>query len=394
MIYLDNAATTYPKPDCVYDAVDRFNRTSAVNAGRSAYKKAIEATEMIKNTKAELLRLCNAEKEAAVVIAPSATVALNQIIHGQKWDSTKNAYVSFYEHNSVMRPLSLAKERHGFQIRAIPHRKEDLSLDLEATRAAFEKYRPDFVVLSAISNVTGYILPAPEIFAMAKEYGAFTVLDAAQALGFLPMDFKELNADAIVFAGHKTLYSTFGAAGFILRSGAPLDVFLTGGNGIKSTLLKMPDTAPEKYEAGSPDTPAIAGLQAALQWRKTVGDMYSREKELMEYLIAGLESIPEVTVYKAPGGIDRQGGVVSFNLSDLSCSVVGIVLNEKHDIAVRVGHHCAPAIHAYLKDMKNNGTVRVSISYFTTKDDIDALIAAVRGIDLAEARKIPPMQTC
>lgn len=393
MVYLDNAATTYPKPDCVYDAVDRFNRTSAVNAGRSAYRKAIEATEMIRNTKAELLRLCSAEGAASVVIAPSATVALNQIIHGQNWDASKNAYVSFYEHNSVMRPLARARELHGFQIRAIPHRREDLSLDLEATRAMFEKHRPDFVVLSAVSNVTGYILPAAEIFAMAKSYGAFTVLDAAQAMGFLPLDFKELHADAVVFAGHKTLYATFGVAGFLLRNGAPLEVFLTGGNGIKSTVLKMPDTAPEKYEAGSPDTPAIAGLQAALQWRKTV-DIYRHEKELMAHLIEGLEGIPEVTVYKAPGGIDRQGGVVSFNLSDLSCSVVGIILNEEHDIAVRTGHHCAPTIHAYLKDMKNNGTVRVSISYFTTMEDIDKLIAAVRGIDLVNARQIPPIQTC
>jgi selenocysteine lyase/cysteine desulfurase len=393
MVYLDNAATTYPKPECVYDAVDHYNRCSAVNAGRSVYRKAIEATEMIRNTKLELLRLCNAEKEAAVVIAPSATVALNQIIHGQNWNSAKNAYVSFYEHNSVMRPLVRARELHGFQIRAIPHRKEDLSLDLEATREMFEKHRPDFVVLSAISNVTGYILPAGEILAMAKEYGAFTVLDAAQALGFLPMDFKELHADAIVFAGHKTLYSTFGAAGFFLRNGAPLDVFLTGGNGIKSTVLKMPDTAPEKFEAGSPDTPAIAGLQAALQWRKTV-DIYHHEKELMAYLIAGLESIPQVTLYKAPGGIDRQGGVVSFNLEDLSCSVVGMILNGEHDIAVRTGHHCAPAIHAYLKDMKNNGTVRASISYFTTREEIDKLIAGVKGIDLVKARQIPPITTC
>ncbi len=393
MVYLDNAATTYPKPECVYDAVDRYNRCSAVNAGRSAYRKAIEANEMIRDTKAELLRLCNAEKDAVVVLAPSATVALNQIIHGQKWDSGKNAYVSFYEHNSVMRPLARARELHGFQIRAIPHHREDLSLDLEATRAMFEKYQPDFVVLSAVSNVTGYILPAGEVFAMAKEYGAFTVLDAAQAMGFLPLDFKKLHADAIVFAGHKTLYSTFGAAGFLLRSGAQLDVFLTGGNGIKSTVLKMPDTAPEKYEAGSPDTPAIAGLQAALQWRKTV-DIYQHEKELMAYLIAGLESIPEVTVYKAPGGIDRQGGVVSFNLADLSCSVVGVILNTEHDIAVRTGHHCAPTIHAYLKDMRCNGTVRVSISYFTTKEDIDKLLSAVRGIDLVKARTIPPIETC
>ena len=393
MVYLDNAATTYPKPDCVYDAVDRFNRSSAVNAGRSLYRKAKEATEMIQNTKQELLRLCNAEKDAVAVISPSATIALNQLIHGQKWDSSKNAYVSFYEHNSVMRPLSLARELHGFRICAIPHHREDLSLDPEAAREMFKKQRPDFVVLSAVSNVTGYILPVGEIFAMAKEYGAFTVLDAAQAMGFLPMDFRSLHADAVVFAGHKTLYSTFGAAGFILRNGAPLDVFLSGGNGIRSTVLKMPDTAPEKFEAGSPDTPAIAGLQAALQWIKTV-DIYHHEKELMEYLISGLEEIPDVTVYKAPGGMDRQGGVVSFNLADLSCSVVGIILNEKHDIAVRTGHHCAPAIHAYLKDMKNNGTVRVSISYFTTKEDIDKLITAVKEIDLEEARRIPPMQTC
>ena len=387
MIYLDNAATTFPKPECVYAAVDDFNRNKAVNAGRGVYTAAREASEMIVNVKAELLALCNASDGASVFLAPSTTIALNQIINGQRWQEGDNVYVTIYEHNSVMRPLTLVRERYGINFRLIPHVKGTLAIDLEKTEAMFEKYPPRFVAVNACSNVTGYILPAREIFDLAKRYDAFTLMDAAQAFGLIPLDFATLGADAIVFAGHKTLYSTFGIAGAVLRDGVDLDVFLAGGNGIKSMELVMPEDIPEKLECGSMDTPAIAGLAASLAWLKTV-DVLSHEKRLMEYLIDGLAEIPEMKLYKAPGGMENQGSVVSFNLGVVNANAIGQLLDDRHDIAVRVGHHCAPAIHPYLKDLDNRGTVRVSVGYFNTKDDIDCLLEALRNTSIAELTAI------
>ena len=342
---------------------------------------------MILDVKAQILELCNATDAASVFMAPSTTIALNQIIGGQRWQEGANAYVTMYEHNSVMRPLMLMRERFGINIRLIPHVKGDLSIDLEKTEAMFEKFPPDFVAVTACSNVTGYILPAQQIFDLAKQHGAFTLLDAAQAFGLIGLDFATLNADAIAFAGHKTLYSTFGAAGAVLRNGVDLDVFLAGGNGIKSMELTMPESIPEKLEAGSMDTPAIAGLAASLAWLKTV-DVLGHEKELMERLIDGLSQIPEVKLYKAPGGMENQGSVVSFNLGDVNANAVGQILDDKHDIAVRVGHHCVSALHPYLKDLDNRGTVRVSVGYFNTEDDIDALVEAVRQMDIKELKAI------
>lgn len=393
MIYLDNASTTFPKPECVYDAVDMFNRNGAVNAGRGIYKKAVEATEMVKEVKQMLLELCNAEGKASVALTPSATIAMNQIIFGQKWDETKHFYFSMYEHNAVMRPMNLAREKYGINIHRLPHHKEDLSLDIEAIEKLFDEFPPNFIALTALSNVTGYIPPFKEIFRLAKKYNAFTVLDASQAMGFMPLDFEETNADVIVFAGHKTLYATFGIAGFMIRNGVDMDEVLAGGNGINSVSLKMPETVPAKFECGSMDTPAIAGLHSSLKWLKTV-DTYTKEKEMMQYLIDQIEMVPFIKIYKAPGGMENQGGVLSFNLEELDCSVVGGILDEKYDIAVRAGHHCAPSIHRYLNSIQQRGVVRVSVGYFTTKEDIDTLVKGLREIDLVEAHKMPVRVTC
>ena len=351
------------------------------------YAAAREAGQLILDVKAQILELCNATNAASVFMAPSTTIALNQIINGQRWQEGANVYVTLYEHNSVMRPLMLMRERYGINIRLIPHVKGTLAVDLEKTAEMFAKYPPSFVAVTACSNVTGYILPARQIFELAKRYGAFTLMDAAQAFGLIDLDFATLNADAIAYAGHKTLYSTFGTAGAVLGKDVDLDVFLAGGNGIKSMDLVMPETIPEKLEAGSMDTPAIAGLHASLEWLKTV-DVLSHEKKLMERLINGLSEIPEMILYKAPGGLENQGSVLSFNLGDVNAGAIGQILDEKNDIAVRAGHHCVSALHPYLKDLDNRGTVRVSVGYFNTEEDIDCLVEAVRRMNVQELKAV------
>ena len=378
MIYLDNAATTFPKPECVYEETARFAREGAVNAGRGAYAAARQATAMIKDVKRELISLCDARGQAEVALTPSVTVALNQIIQGQKWKEGMTAYVTPYEHNAVLRPLRLMEQKHHIQVRELPLKK-DLSIDLEGVKEAFAACPPDFVSVTAISNVTGYVLPAAEIFTEAKKYGAFTVLDAAQAMGLLRMVFSQLKADCVAFAGHKTLYAPFGVAGFLIRNGVDLEPLLAGGNGIRSEDLDMPRRMPEKVECASMDSVAICGLRTSLEWLKHV-DAWEIESELMAYLMGRLDEVEGITVYKAPEGA-RQAGVISINMEGFRANEVAAILDKENDIAVRAGHHCAGLIHRHLNDKKCDGTIRISLGAFNTKEDIDALIDGLKSID-------------
>ena len=385
MIYLDNAATTFPKPECVYAAMDLYARTSAVNAGRGAYRAAREAGEMIRQTREKLISLVDAREQAEVVLAPSVTVALNQIIHGLKWTSESVAYVSPYEHNAVLRPLELLRRKTGFTVRELPL-AEDLSIDLAETERQFAALPPTFVAVTAVSNVTGYILPAEKIFRLAKQYQAFTLLDGAQAVGLLKLHFASLHADALTFAGHKTLYGPFGAAGFYLKNGVDLDVFLAGGTGSQSTSLEMPRTMPGKLECASKDIVAISGLHAALGWLPSARTL-KREKELTEYLFDRLQAVEGIILYHAPEA-SCQAGIVSLNMPGFTCGEAAAILDAKYELAVRAGHHCAALIHRHLNNEAFKGTIRVSLGYFTQPEEIDSLVEALQSISRDDLKNI------
>lgn len=386
MIYLDNGATTYPKPEVVYTAVDSFARNSCVNAGRGAYKAAREATAMIGRVKELLISLIDAREQAEVALTPSVTIALNMVIQGQRFNPGDVVYVSPYEHNAVLRPLHLLEKRIGIKMKELPL-KEDLSIDLEATEAMFKAEPPRMVCVTAISNVTGYVLPARQIFLLAKEYDAFTLLDGAQAVGLLKMHFAQTRADVITFAGHKTLYAPFGIAGMYIKNGVDLEEFIVGGNGIQSENLDMPKYMPAKLESASMDSVAIAGLEASLNWLKKVRP-WQQEGELMQYLLGRLGEVKELVIYKAPEGKDCQAGVISLNLEGFRANEVAALLDYNQDIAVRAGHHCAGLIHKHLKDKQYDGTVRVSLGMFNTKEDIDKLIEGLKSIDRAVLKNI------
>lgn len=385
MIYLDNSATTYPKPDCVYDAVDDYGRHHAVNAGRGAYREGRAATAMIGDVKTRLLSLCNAREQAEVVFTPSVTIGLNQIINGIDWHAGDRAYVSPYEHNAVLRPLHRLCQLMGIEMMELPL-CPDLRIDVEKTAKLFHEKPPKFVAMTAVSNVTGYILPTAAVFQLAKAYGAFTLFDGAQAVGLLPIRFAATHADALTFAGHKTLYAPFGIAGFFLKNGIDLKTFIVGGNGIKSLSLDMPTYMPQKLECGSMDTVAIRGLQAALAWLSTVEPL-AKERELVDYVLPRLRQIPGIHLYTAPT-MAEQAGVLSLAVDGWRANELGAYLDYQYDIAVRAGHHCAALIHRHLHDDAFDGTVRVSFSVFTTKDDVDRLITALQSLDKAILEKI------
>lgn len=387
MIYLDNGATTFPKPDCVYEAMDQFARSGAVNAGRGAYRAAREAGKMVEETRELLISLLDAREQAEVAFSPSATIMLNQVILGQTWREGDTAYVSPYEHNSILRPLELARRHFGIAVRQLPL-CGDGAIDLAAAEAMFEAAPPAFVAVSAVSNVTGYILPAREIFRLAKRYKAFTLLDGSQAVGLVPLHFGQLRADVVTFAGHKTLYGPFGIAGCYIKNKVDLNPVLSGGTGSRSTELEMPRRMPGKLECGSKDIVAIKGLNAALKWLPTV-DPFQRERELMDYLLEKLRDIPGIHLYTAPSP-QCQAGVISLNLEGFQCGEVAAILDERYDIAVRAGHHCAALLHDHLHDQDFRGTVRVSLGCFNTRADADMLAEGLRSMDRRQLKDISP----
>ena len=377
MIYLDNAATTFPKPEAVYREMDRVNRTLAVNSGRGAYKAAKEAADIIASTKSLLLKLFNAEGNYDVIFAPSVTHALNQVIGGIEINSSSNVYCSPYEHNAVARPLHHRLSEAGTAEILLPL-TETLEIDLDKTGFAFSSKPPDAVFITAVSNVTGYILPFAEIAEMAHRYGGLVVVDAAQAAGLIPMDLRELKADIVCFAGHKTLCGPFGIGGFLIRRGTKLNPCFFGGTGSDSLNLDMPKHSPEMFEAASPNITAIAGVRAALMELDVEGH-YRRVSELTEYAYEKLEAVPSV---KIKGRIKdgKQVGIISFVVAGYRSDDVGGILDDEFDMAVRTGYHCAPYIHDHLKDKQSGGTVRIGIGRYNTKEEINKLAEALRSL--------------
>lgn len=379
MVYLDNAATTFPKPEEVYTAMDNANRNMGVNAGRGSYKVAQTASKLISDTKVQLRQLVHAESSSGVILTPSITIALNQVINGINWISNATIYVSPYEHNAVARTVNKVAKEKGLMVKQIPIDDATLEIDLEKLKYEFSKEKPFAVFCTHVSNVTGYILPVSEIFSEAKKYDAITVLDSAQSLGLIEVDSKTIFADVICFAGHKCLYGPFGIGGFINITNVPLDVYITGGTGSDSLNLDMPDGNESKYESSSTNIVAIAGLHAALKCLD-IANCRGKEQQLTDYLIGELSKMDNIHMY-LPADRDKHIGIVSFTHDELNSEDVGTILDEDFNIAVRTGYHCAPYIHDYLKDKQSLGTVRIGLGQFTSKEDIDTFISALIEIN-------------
>ena len=375
MIYLDNAATSFPRPEPVYQEMDRINRTLSVNAGRGGYKAAREASTIIYDTRKKLAELFHCTGKADVVLTPSVTQAFNQVLNGLDISEHTVIYMTIYEHNAIARTVEAIRQKTGCMVCMIPVEEKTLEIDLKKTEYLFHEKNPDIVISTVISNVTGYMLPVKSLFELAKQYHAMTIADAAQAPGLIDLDFDEINADIMGFAGHKTLCGPFGIGGFIIRKEVSLKCILTGGTGSDSLHLAMPQAAPEKYEAGSENIVAVAGLHAALEWLQ-INPHMAYIKEMTRYLVQELSKNPDVTVFQN----EEQLGIVSFVVEGYDSGEIGQILDDEFEIAVRTGYHCAPYIHEYLKDVPYGGTVRVGIGPFNTKEDLDALIDAIESL--------------
>lgn len=377
IIYLDNAATTFPKSENVYVAMDRVNRTCAVNAGRGSYKLASNASRIIEETKKLLMQLVSAPSSSKVVFTSSITIALNMLLQGIHWKKGDVVYISPYDHNAIARTLEKIKNEFQIEVKLMPLTK-DFEIDLVLLDNLFISDKPKCVCCTGVSNVTGYILPTSEIFSLAKKVEAITILDSAQSLGLIKQ--KIDNIDFLAFAGHKTLYGPLGVGGFIDNCKLKLKHIIVGGTGSNSLVLSMPDESPNRYESSSPNIVAIAGLNEALK-ELNVEHNFKIEKELIEYAIEKMEKIPNIRIYKSKK-LDNQIGIISFNIrnSGLSANDVGNILDEKFGIAVRTGYHCAPYIHKILGDIEYSGTIRIGLGKYNTKEHINVLCDALENI--------------
>lgn len=378
MVYLDNAATTFPKPESVYVAMDEVNRNMGVNAGRGSYSVAREVSSLISETKDAIRKLVHADSTSAVVFSPSITIALNQIINGIDWQDGAAVYVSPYEHNAVARTIYSVSKQHNLKIVQIPIDKESLEIDIDKLKYDFSKEKPFAVFCTHVSNVTGYILPVKEIFEEAKKYNAYTILDSAQSLGLIDVNVNQIDVDVVAFAGHKCLYGPFGIGGFVNVSGFQIKEFITGGTGSDSLNLNMPSGAETKYEAASCNIVAIAGLNAAIKEINII-KCFEHEKELTSYLIEKLRELKNIKLY-LPRNLENHIGIVPFTVDGMSSEDVGMILDEDFDIAVRTGYHCAPYIHEYLDDMSSLGTIRVGIGQFNSIGDVDKLVCGLKDV--------------
>ncbi len=378
MIYLDNAATTFPKPECVYEKVNYIQRSIAVNTGRGSYSVARKASEIIDETRLLLANLTNAKSPDQVVISPSATIAANILVWGLEWDKLKNVYVSPFEHNAIARPLESIRKLYGFNVYILPFNPITQEIDFVATERMFSKHQPDYVFLNQVSNVTGVILPIRSIAELAKKYDALVVVDGSQSLGLVDINLQNSEIDYLLFAGHKNLYASWGIGGIISNSSNKLNHFFAGGTGSDSLNLEMPDQMPNKLEFGSPNIIAIASLNTSLKWlqQTTIEAIKSKKDGLMKHLISKLEKMDQVILY-LPKNESIHTSVLSFNVEGYEAGEVGIILDQDYDIAVRTGYHCAPFIHDFLGTRSYKGTVRVSVGYFNTEEDIDSLATAI-----------------
>jgi cysteine desulfurase family protein len=378
MPYFDNAATTFPKPEAVYAFTDKFYREFGVNVGRGQHKQSSTASKLRDETRELLLTLfhCPAKK---AVFTHTATEALNIILQGLNITDNSNIYLSPFEHNAVTRVVCHLQSIYKLNVHTLAVDKNTLTYDLEKIKYQFAEEKPHFVVVSHASNVCGLIAPIKEICELSKKHNAVNVIDMAQTAGLIDTDISSIIYDFTVFAGHKTLYAPFGIAGFICSGDIAPKPLIYGGTGNDSSNQELSATIPDRYEVGSPNIAAMAGLNASLKWIEETGieNIYTKEKKNHAELIYVLRNFQNIRII-CQKNKNNSIGVVSCLFDGFTSDNIGQILSGR-DIAVRTGLHCAPHAHKFL-DTFPAGTVRFSVSYFNTKDDFDNLNKALQYI--------------
>lgn len=384
LIYLDNGATSFPKPDSVYSFMDQFYRKFGVNPGRSGFDLCLETGDLIESTRKALTRFFNGSDPNRLCFGYNSTDALNLIIFGML-QSGDHAVTTELEHNSVLRPLYHLFERSGVEVDYVPF-DESGFVDPDDFPRRFKK-NTRLVVVNHASNVLGTVQPLKEIGRHCRRAGVPLAIDSSQSAGKIPIDVEEMNVDVVAFTGHKSLLGPTGIGGLYVREGVEIRHTRAGGTGVKSAVRTHLEEYPYRLEYGTTNVVGVAGLHAGLQWveEKGLGALHEHEMTLTERLRDGLKDTEGVTMYCQDDLTDHIS-VFLFNVDGVEAMNTATILDMDHGIACRSGLHCAPLVHERLGTDKIHGAVRFGIGPFNTEEDIDTAIAAVQEIARSRER--------
>ncbi len=383
IIYLDNASTSFPKPETVYVETDTFLRNWGVNIGRGENRLEYEAAATVLESRRKIARFFGIKDYRRLVFTNNATVALNLALKGGLKESN-HVLIGPMQHNSVIRPLHALSETISTD--DLRHDKDGL-MDL----GSFEEQitpQTKMVVINHASNVNGVVQPLCEIGRICREKELIFLVDASQSAGSIPIDVEECNIDLLALTGHKGLLGPLGVGGLYVGERALLEPIIEGGTGFASELERQPRNLPEGFEAGTRNTPAIIGLAAGVDFIENIGiSSISRHKSaLINRLKTGLDDVEDITIYHYDVGNNESCGVLSFIIDGWNIDDIGKVLNSQ-SFVVRGGLQCAPHAHRTLRTI-SEGTIRVSPGYFNTANDMDSFLQSIKEVTVSKMFQI------
>jgi cysteine desulfurase / selenocysteine lyase len=377
MVYLDNAATSFPKPDSVYNEMEKCMRIYCANPGRGSHAMAVQSAIAVITTREHIAKLLNVSDYLNICFTKNATEALNLAIYGclSKGD---HVITTCMEHNSVLRPLKTLEKFNGIKLTIVSGDGLGRIDPVQIKKNINKKTR--LIVCTLSSNVNGIIMPIKEISKIASENGLMFLLDASQGLGSIKIDLNNYNNSMIAFPGHKGLLGPQGTGGLYIAPNIYLKPLMSGGTGSRSGILFQPNIMPDKYESGTLNTPGIIGLGAGVEFIEKIGiDTIKTKKDtLIKRLHDGIAQNRLIKIY-SPESVAENSGIVAFNIKGIDSSEISDSLDKNYTIACRAGLHCAPLAHDHFKT-HNSGIVRLSVGYFNSINDIDKAIIAINKI--------------
>ncbi len=382
-IYLDNGATSFPKPEEVYTYMDQYYRRLGVNPGRSGYDICMEAGEVVEDTRKTLTNFFNGTDPDRLCFSYNATDALNLIIFGilQEGD---HAISTTIEHNSILRPLYHQKKYGGVEVDYIPFDSKGF-VNPDDFPKKF-KTNTKLVIVNHASNVIGTIQPIKEIGKYCQDHGILFAIDVSQSAGKIPIDMEEQNIDIIAFTGHKSLLGPTGIGGLYVREGIEIKHTRAGGTGVRSAVKTHLDEYPYRLEYGTLNTLGVAGLSAGLQWvlEQGLDNLHEHEMKLTSKLRDDLQDVEGVTLY-VQDDLKDHISIFLFNVDGMEAMNTGTILDVDYNIACRTGLHCAPLVHDQIGTSEIHGAVRFGIGPFNTEEHIQTAAQAIK--DIAEMQK-------
>jgi len=374
MIYLDNAATSFPKPACVISEMDKCMREYCANPGRGGHYLSMKAALAVANARNTVCKLFNISDPMRLAFTKNATEALNIAIKSLASPGC-HVITTAMEHNAVMRPLRTLERDMGIEVSVARGGiwgeigPDDIKREIKANTS--------LIICTLSSNVNGIIMPVAEIGYISRQHGIAFLVDASQGAGSIPVDVEAQCIDMLAFPGHKGLLGPQGTGGLYVRDGIRLKTLMEGGTGSNSEYMYQPEMMPDMLESGTLNTPGIVGLGAGAGYVGTVGTekIHEYKSRLVRLLIDGLSQIPGVILY-SDADKERNSGIVAMNIADMDSAELSSILDKEYGIMTRAGLHCSPAAHSVLGTLRQ-GVVRFSFGCFNTEDEVFSVVDAV-----------------